>query len=187
MQLRTMKRIIQSTFFVILIASFSSQNLLGQTRINPVVKGYGGIFNAPHATEKPDPNMEYKIVIDIATNDSEPDDLAYSLFNVARLINLHTMGGVPKENLKIVLAIHGGAAYAVMDNKSYKKKYKVDNPHLQLFKELKEAGVEMFACSQSLMGRGINHKKIVPEVEVATSMLTVMTTYQLKGYAALRF
>lgn len=182
-----MKRKVKSAVLILLLVTMSSPALFGQGRINPVVAGFGGIFDAPYAVEKPDPNMEYKIVIDIATNDSEPDQLAYSLFNVARLLNLHAMGGVAKENLKVVLAIHGGAAYAVMDNKSYKKKYKVDNPHLPLFKELKEAGVQMFACSQSLMGRGINHKRIVPEVSVATSMLTVMTTYQLKGYAALKF
>ena len=182
-----MKRTIKSTVFITFFVLISTSSLFGQGRINPIVSGFGGIFDAPFAVEKPDPNMEYKIVIDIATNDSEPDQLAYSLFNVARLINLHAMGGVPKENLKIVLAIHGGAAYAVMDNKSYKKKYNVDNPHLPLFKELEEAGVQMFACSQSLIGRGINHKRIVPEVKPATSMLTVMTTYQLKGYAALKF
>ncbi len=182
-----MNRLIKSSITLFIFFIFSTQGLLGQTRVNPVVKGYGGIFEAPYAAEKPDPNMEYKIVIDIATNDGDADDIAYSIFNVARLLNLHAMGGVPKENMKVVLAIHGRAAFAVMDNASYKKKYGVDNPHLQLFKELKEAGVQMFACSQSLIGRGINHKKLVPEVSVATSMLTVMTTYQLKGYAALKF
>lgn len=160
---------------------------MAQGRINPAVKNFGGIFDAPHATEKPDPNQQYKIVIDIATNDGDPDEIAYSLFNVSRLMNLHVMGGVPKENMHVVLAIHGGAAYSVMNNEEYKKKYDVDSPYLELFKELKEAGVQMFACSQSLMGRGIDHEKMVPEITVATSMLTIMTTYQLKGYAALKF
>ncbi len=163
------------------------QNAYSQGRINPVIKNFGGIFDAPHAEEKPDPSLEYKIVIDIATNDSEPDEVAYSLYNVARLINLHVMGGVPKENLKIVLAIHGGAAYSVMNNEEYRKKYDVDNPHLELFEELNEAGVKIFACSQSLKGRGIDHHKMAPEIKVATAMLTVMTTYQLKGYASLKF
>ena len=97
------------------------------------------------------------------------------------------MGGVPKENLNIVLAIHGGAAYSVMNNEEYKKKYDVDSPYLKLFEELEDAGVRMFACSQSLKGRGIDHTKMAPQIKVATSMLTVMTTYQLKGYAALKF
>ncbi len=171
------------TFSLLFIADLS----FSQGRINPSIEGYGGIFDAPYAVEKPDPNQQYNIVIDIATNDAEPDKVAYSLYNVARLMNLHAMGGVPKENMHVVLAIHGAAAYAVMNNEEYKNKYDVDSPYLDLFKELKEAGVKMFACSQSLRGRGIDHTKMVPEVGVATSMLTVMTTYQLKGYAALKF
>lgn len=97
------------------------------------------------------------------------------------------MGGVPKEKLHVVLAIHGGAAFSVMNNKAYKAKYGVDNPTLKLFKELDQAGVKMFVCGQSLIARNIDHLKIVPEVKVASSMLTVMTTYQLKGYAVLKF
>lgn len=74
-----------------------------------------------------------------------------------------------------------------MNNKAYKAKYGVDNPTLKLFKELDQAGVKMFVCGQSLIARNIDHLKIVPEVKVASSMLTVMTTYQLKGYAVLKF
>ena len=64
----------------------------GQGRINPVIENYGGIFDAPYAIEKPDPNQQYNIVIDIASNDADKDEIAYSLFNVARLMNLHVMG-----------------------------------------------------------------------------------------------
>ena len=177
----------RNTLFLSLALLFIANLSCSQGRINPTIKGYGGIFDAPYAVEKPDPTMQYKIVIDIASNDAEPDGIAYSLTNVARLMNLHAMGGVPKENMHVVLAIHGPAAFSVMNNEEYKNKYDVDSPYLELFKELKAAGVKMFACSQSLRGRSIDHTKMVPEVGVATSMLSVMTTYQLKGYAALKF
>jgi intracellular sulfur oxidation DsrE/DsrF family protein len=160
---------------------------ISQETINPIIKGYGGILDAPHALERPDPNMEYKIVIDVATGDSDPKAVMYSLENVARLLNLHAMGGVPADHMKVVLAIHGGAVWSTLDNETYNAKYGVDNPHLPLFKELAAAGVRMFACSQSLMGRDIDHTKLASEVKVATSMLSTMTTYQLKGYAALKF
>lgn len=160
---------------------------MAQETINPVIKNYGGIMNAPHADEKPDPTIQYKIIIDVATGDQDPKNVMYSLENVARLLNLHAMGGVPKENLHVVLAIHGGAVWSVLDNDSYRARYNVDNPHIPLFKELEGAGVKMFACSQSLLGRNIDHTKLAPGIKVATSMLTTMTTYQLKGYAALKF
>lgn len=177
-----LKRI--SILFFIL---FISHTALSQEKINPIIKSYGGIFNAPHATEKPDPNLEYKVIIDIATGDSKVSDPFYSIVNVARLMNLHAMGGVKKENMKIVLAVHGGAVWSVLSNEKYNEKYGIDNPHIPLYKELQEAGVKVVVCSQSMMGRGIDHTKLVPGLETATSMLTTMTTYQLKGYAALKF
>ena len=179
-------RILKSFFLVALTFSVSTCTF-GQGRINPIIDSFGGIFDAPYAEEKPDPLMKYNIVIDIATNDAKPDRIAYSIVNVARLMNLHAMGGVPKENMNVVLAIHGPAAYSVMNNEEYKKKYDVDSPYLKIFEELSSAGVQLFACSQSLRGRGIDHEKLAPGIKVATSMLSVMTTYQLKGYAALKF
>ncbi|KYG75795.1 DsrE family protein [Roseivirga spongicola] len=173
--------------YILFIFLISSIGIKAQEMVNPVVKGFAGIMDAPHATEKPDSNMEYKIVIDVATGSNNPKEPMYSLVNVGRLLNLHAMGGVPEENMHVVLAIHAGAVWSVLDNESYKAKYGEDNPHIKIFKELEEAGVKIFACSQSLMGRSIDHNKLAPGVEVATSMLTTMTTYQLKGYAALKF
>ena len=71
--------------------------------------------------------------------------------------------------------------------REYNKKYGVDNPHVPLFKELKAAGVKIFVCSQSMIGRQLTPDMITEEVVPATSMLTTLTTYQLKGYAALKF
>jgi intracellular sulfur oxidation DsrE/DsrF family protein len=176
-----MKSLLMFVLLGVSITSFS------QSRINPVIKSYGGIFDIPYAEEKPDPTLDYKIIIEIATASDKPDSTNWALFNVARLINLHVMGGVPKEKLHVVLAIHGGAAFSVMNNEAYKAKYGVDNPTLKLFKELDQAGVKMFVCGQSLIARNIDRFKMVPEMKVATSMLTTMTNYQLKGYAALKF
>jgi intracellular sulfur oxidation DsrE/DsrF family protein len=158
-----------------------------QSRVNPIVKSYGGIYEIPYAEEKPDPSLEYNIVIEIQSPVDNPDSLNFGLHNVSRLLNLHAMGGVPKDKIHVVLAIHGGAAFTVMDNDNYKKKYGTKNPNLQLYKELEEAGVKIFVCGQSLIARKIDRFKMVPEVKVATSFITTVTTYQLKGYAALKF
>jgi len=160
---------------------------ISQSKVNPVIKSYGGIFEIPYAVEKPDPSLDYKIIIEIATASDKPDSTNWALYNAARLINLHVMGGVPIEKLHVVLAIHGGAAFSVMNNETYKAKYGVDNPSLKLYTELEQAGVKIFVCGQSLIARKIDRFKMAPEVKVATSVLTTLTTYQLKGYAALKF
>jgi intracellular sulfur oxidation DsrE/DsrF family protein len=158
-----------------------------QKRVNPVIKNYGGIFEIPYANEKPDPTLEYNIVIEVERANATPDSVNWALHNVARMLNLHVVGGVPKNKLHVVLAIHGGASYTVMSNDAYKAKYGVDNPNLGLYQELQQAGVKMFICGQSMIARSIDRNKTVPEVKIATSMLTTLTTYQLKGYALLKF
>jgi intracellular sulfur oxidation DsrE/DsrF family protein len=164
-----------------------SLSLSAQTRVFPVIKNYGGIFEVPDAVEKPDPNLDYKIVVELVSGSDKAGELNSSLNNIARLINLHAIGGVAKEKLTIVVAIHGEASYSIMNNEAYQEKYKTANPNLELYKELQEAGVKLFICGQSLIGRSIDRTKIVPQVKIATSMLTTLTTYQLKGYAVLKF
>jgi intracellular sulfur oxidation DsrE/DsrF family protein len=174
------------TIFPIVLLCFSISGF-AQKRVNPVVKNYGGIFEIPYAEEKPDPALEYNIVIEIERANATPDSVNWALHNVARLLNLHSAGGVPKEKMHVVLAIHGGAAFTVMNNNAYKAKYGVDNPNMGLYEELQQAGVKMFVCGQSMIARKIDRFNMVPEVKIATSMLTTLTTYQLKGYALLKF
>lgn len=156
-------------------------------RVNPVIKDYGGIFEIPTAVEKPDPALPYKIVIEVERESETPGDVNWALNNVARLLNLHAVGGVPPEKIEVILAIHGGATYTVMNNDAYKAKYKMDNPNLKLYKELQDAGVKMFVCGQSLVMRNVDGTRMVEEVKPSISMLTILTTYQLKGYAVLKF
>ncbi len=160
---------------------------IGQTMVNPVIKDYGSIYNLPYAEEKIDPNLEYKIAIEVVRASDKAEDVNWALNNVARLLNLHAMAGVQKDKMNVVLAIHGGAAFTVMNNEEYKRKYKTDNPNLNLYKALQEAGVKIFVCGQSLIARDIDKDKMVPGIKIASSMLTTMTTYQLKGYATLVF
>lgn len=158
-----------------------------QQMVFPIVKNFGGVFEIPEAVEKPDPSLDYKIVIDLAGGTENPALINDHLNNIARMINLHSVGGVPKEKIKVVVAIHNQATYSILDNESYNQKYKVDNPNLALYKTLREAGVELYVCGQSLIGRSIDKNKISPDIKIATSMLTVLTTYQLKGYAWFKF
>lgn len=172
------------TLQLLLLASVS---VAAQTRVFPIIKNYGGVFEVPDAVEKPVADMPYKLLIEIVTGAEDPKQLNNSLNNIARIINLHAMGGVPHENISVVVAIHGEAAYSVLNNQQYHEKYKTDNPNLGLFKELSDAGVKLFVCGQSIVGRNIDRTRMAPEIALATSMATVVTTYQLKGYAFLKF
>ena len=97
------------------------------------------------------------------------------------------MGGVPKENLNVVVAVHGGAIWTIMNDELYFEKFGVANPHTPLYKELLDNSVRVVVCSQSMFKRKIAKDQLIPGLEVATSALTTLTQYQLMGYALLRF
>lgn len=173
---------------LILVLSFHLATAFSQDKINPVIKSFGGIYDVPEASVKPDPNIEYKIVIDVyggAVEDKSQTD--GSLNNVARMINLHAVGGVSPENIKVVLAIHGKSTYSILTDKAFKERFGIDNPNTLLLKELNDSGVIITVCGQSLLGREIAINEINPLAEVAVSMLTTVSTYQMKGYGLLKF
>ena len=172
----------------LLLFSISFFSLLNaQTKVNPVIKSYGTVFQLPEADHKPDPSIKYKIIVELNENGSKPDSLNEYIEALATLINLHAAEGVPKENIQMVVVLRKMATYAVFGNDMYKEKFKCDNPNLQLLKELMDAGVEFYVCGQTMQKRNIDTRKLVTGTKVASSGLTAITTYQLKGYTMIKF
>ncbi len=158
-----------------------------QHKVNPVIKNFGTVSEVPYAVEKPDPKLDYKIVVEVSTDNPKPE-LVHEFFEkVAAVVNLHALGGVPAAKLHVVMVIHGPAAQYVVNDETYRKKFNMANPNSALFTALKEGGVKVFVCGQSVIKRDIDPKTIVPEVDVALSAITTLTTYQLKGYALLKY
>jgi intracellular sulfur oxidation DsrE/DsrF family protein len=177
-----MKRILSAVILILIVSGAGAQN-----KVNPVIKGYGGVSEVPYAVEKPDPNIDYKIVVEVSTA-PEKNDVVHELFEkVASVVNLHALGGVPKDKLHVVLVIHGAAAQYIVNNEAYQKKFGINNPNLPLFTALNDAGVRVLVCGQSVIKRNIDPATIAPEVKVSLSAVTALTTYQLKGYALLKY
>ena len=141
----------------------------------------------PYAVEKPDPKIDYKILVDISSDNQKPETVHEFFEKVAGIVNLHALGGVPANKLHVVVVIHGPAAQFIVNNAVYQKKFGIDNPNLPLFTALKEAGVKLFVCGQTLIKKNIDPATIAPELKVALSAVTTLTTYQLKGYAILKY
>lgn len=162
-------------------------HVAAQTPQNPIIKSAGTINDIPFATVKADPALDYNIVIDVMLGATSPDQVNPALDNVARLLNLHAVAGVPVEKMNVVLAVHNEATTSLINNEAYQKRFKVDNPNLKLLEELHNAGVKITVCGQSLVKRNVNYKTLAPNIEVAVSMVTTVSTYQLKGYAVFKF
>ena len=169
---------------VLLVAISSTTN--AQTPANPVIKDYGTIYGLDNVA-LPDKTQNYKIVIDLKPSNDDYDKVNKGLINVARALNLHGVAGIPKEQLHVAVAIHYTATPIVLNNIGYQKKYGVDNPNLKLITQLKDAGVEIYICGQSLVARKYAFEDVNTDITIALSMLTVVTEKMMKGYSLLVF
>lgn len=177
---------LKTNFLIISILAGSFSFSWAQDMKYPVIDKFGGIYDIPEATVRPGRDQKYQVIIDLYSGSESPDKLNPALNNVARMINLHAIGGATQK-MDVVLAIHGKANDLVLENEHYSARYQVDNPNIELIKSLKAAGVKLTVCGQSLLHSKVAVDQVLEEVEIATSMLTTVTTYQLKGYAFLVF
>lgn len=153
----------------------------------PVIKGYGGIVDVEDAEFSPDTDQEYKLIFDVTLRASDPKNVNAGLDGVARVINLHAYAGVPTEKLDIVVTIRQGATYAILSNDYYTGKFEVDNPNLDLVRQLIEAGVKIYVCGQNLKRANISSEYVLKDVKVALSAFTTTTHYRMQGYAYYKF
>jgi intracellular sulfur oxidation DsrE/DsrF family protein len=166
------------------IICFSTQ---AQTKVYPVIKEFGAVYLVPFAIDKPDPSLNYKIIIDASLKIDDPKEIYPYFDHIARMYNLHIYGGIPQKKLHIAVAVASGAIFTVLDNEAYQAKYGVDNPNLKIIKALKDADIELFACGQSIMHSEIDPGTVNTDFNISVSRFTTITTYQMKGYALYKF
>ena len=104
----------KATHFLVLFAAalLVSVATVAQTPQFPIVKGFGGIYEIPDATERPDGTLEYKILVDLTSPSEDPKQVSRFVDNVARLMNLHGLAGVTKDRIKVKVVLHGGGSAA---------------------------------------------------------------------------
>ena len=171
------------TILVCLLVSLQSH---AQQKVYPFIKGFGGVSEIPMATEKPDSKKTYKIIVEVNTENPQPAKVHELMEKIAAIANLHVLGGVQPEKLQIVAVIHGPAAMYIMNDSVYQQKYGSTNPNIPLFHALKEAGIQLFVCGQSMMKRNIDPASISSDLGIALSAMTTLSTYQQRGYVLLK-
>ena len=172
--------------FLLSFLLLGSLSAYSQTPVNPIIKDFGTIYSIDNA-QLPAKDKDYKIVIDLKASNADYSKVNRGLINVARALNLHGAGGVPAERLHMAVAIHSTSTPIVLNDVGYQKKYGVDNPNLKLIDQLKEAGVDIYICGQSLVARKYAFEDVNPDVKIALSMLTVVSEHTMNGYSLLVF
>ena len=161
------------------------QNLENKEEFPVINAGkFSGVFPVTGVTEVPDIKMQYKLLFEMKNKNpdsllNEPDQ---SLVEVARIINLHVASGIPLKNISIVLVMHGYGLYSICTNATYQKRFKMNNPNLNLISELEKLGTRFIACGQAMNFLDIKNEELLPVVKVSFTAQTALSGYQLKGY-----
>ncbi|MDX5436899.1 MAG: hypothetical protein LPK03_06865, partial [Pontibacter sp.] len=138
----------RSSHYLIIILTAAlltvASSATAQQKVSPAVPGFGAVNTIPAAVKKPDPQLEYKVLIDVHEAADKPEAIVPGLTHTARMLNLHKLGGVPEENMQVVLVVHGPALPLVLTNEAYRSKFGMDNPNTPIIDALKKAGVQLF-------------------------------------------
>ena len=100
----------------LIVVFFVAATSFSQDKVNPIIKDFGPVYEIPDAVEKPDPKMNYKLLVDLVMGSSKADTINLGIEAACTLLNLHGIGGVPKEKINMVMAVHNAAGYTVMNN-----------------------------------------------------------------------
>ncbi len=178
----------KKTLFLLILVSIISVNAQEtETKMGPILENFGKVFQLKNPDLLLKKDKEYKVIFDIYTDRSKGEKINPLLNTVARYLNMHAQQGVPKENMKVVVIMHGAATKNALNAVTYKKKYQVENPNSELIQALKEANVELFVCGQSYLAHGYEIKDKSEEVKMALSALTALVEYQSNEYQIINF
>lgn len=173
-----------------MVAFAFAKTLLAQspTKIQgKVIPGFGPTYAVENPDFKTDTTLVFKAVFDVAKAPEDPSKRNPYIETIARFLNMHENAGVPVQNVKVRMAMHGQASYGLLKNEYYKEKFGVDNPNIALLEAIEAAGVEVLLCGQTAGSRNLSPERRIALTKVALSAMTILIQSQEEGYHLIAF
>jgi intracellular sulfur oxidation DsrE/DsrF family protein len=180
-----MKRVILSRILLCAVVLGGTRSAMAaDPLLPPLIPGYGVVTPVENAGERPDPAMDYKVVLN-ATKGGTDDTPPIFLDKAAKVANLLAQSGVPANHRHVVVILQAAATTAVLNEKGLKARGLARNPSVDLIAKLNAAGVSVRVCGQALAAAKIARDEVMPGVQVDLSAFTTVAGLQLRGYALL--
>lgn len=152
-----------------------------------MIKRYGAIHQLPDTAGQPEQDLDYKIIFSITRPPGSGHEPTPGLLHIARTVNVFEWAGIAPENRHLTGIVHGEATAAVLSDPAYWRTFNRANPDSDLIRDLGEHGVNICVCGQSFFNQGFRKHDLHRDVTLALSALTVLPTFQLKGYALMTY
>lgn len=137
----------------------------------PVFTDYGLVADIDVTMPIP-PSMTFKHSFDVSTP-APTGDPNSTLMSAARFINMHARTGIPVDNIRVAVIVHGSAVKEMADRQS---------ASARIIAALTDQGVRIIVCGQSAAYHDVATDDLLPGVEMALSAMTAHAYLQQQGY-----
>ncbi|WP_379922557.1 DsrE family protein [Erythrobacter sp. R86502] len=149
----------------------------------PVLTEFGAHAPVPGIESLP-ADAQFAVAFDVSTpaGESGPNR---GFDSAARFLNMHVAHGVPQENIRLVVVVHGKAALELLTNAAHAanpRSLQGDNPSANLVEALLAEDVRFILCGQSAAAYGIKPADLMPGVEMSLSAMTAHALLQRDGF-----
>jgi intracellular sulfur oxidation DsrE/DsrF family protein len=175
-------RIALSLALALAAAPLAAQDL-SAFKPGPVITEFGAHAPVPGVERLP-ADSQFAIAFDVSTpaGESGPNR---GFDSAARFLNMHVASGVPQENIRLVVVVHGKAALELLTDEAHAANplsRRGDNPSAKLVEALLAEDVRFVLCGQSAAAYGITPADLIPGVEMSLSAMTAHALLQQSGF-----
>ena len=178
---------LKSNFIKLICLGLMAHSFAQTKKSGPIIADYGSVWKVDNLDFKVNTAKTYKAVFDISYSPNNKSQLNASLGTAARFLNMHAQNGVPLEQLKVALVVHGKAAKDLLLSEAYMAKCGVENPNEKLLNDLMSAGVEIIFCGQTFSSKGFLKEDLIKGVQLSLSAMTALIQLQDDNYRLIKF
>ncbi|WP_296720781.1 DsrE family protein [Erythrobacter sp.] len=175
-------RFVITTALALAAAPLAAQDM-SAFQPGPVLTEFGAHAPVPGVEQLP-ADTEFAIAFDVSTPAAEGSPNR-GFDSAARFLNMHVANGVPQDNIRLVVVVHGKAALELLTDAAHAANplsRQGDNPSGKLVEALLAEDVRFILCGQSAAVYGIKPEDLIPGVEMSLSAMTAHALLQSSGF-----
>ncbi|WP_339704979.1 DsrE family protein [uncultured Kriegella sp.] len=181
------KTALKSNFITLIFLGLMAHSLAQTKKSGPIIADYGSVWKVDKQDFKVNTTKTYRVVFDVSYSPNDKSQLNASIETAARFLNMHAQNGVPLNQLKVALVVHGKAAKDLLLSEAYIAKCGVENPNEELLNDLMHVGVDVVLCGQTFSSNGFLKEDLINGVQLSLSAMTALIQLQDDNYRLIKF
>lgn len=150
-------------------------------RTGPVFTDFGQTADVETTMAIP-ADTQFAVAFDTATR-ADVGEINRTLNSAARFINMHVAAGVPRENIRVAVVVHGQASLDLTRAEFYAARQDgAENANAAAIEALLANNVQIILCGQTAAYYEIGLGDLLPGVDMALSAMTAHALLQQEGF-----